>query len=389
MKSPTELAQRLARQWSQTAYRESRLLGADPWPIVLPIGRPASKRVTSDLDSVKRHMDLWRRVPIGTVVWEPVSYRSVDAPVNVPVRWELHCSEEWVQACGDKSIQAEYAELSDLFDRTHEIFHRVWVRRPGLWRKMERDEVVQAARVAENLEPGCADGRPLRMLGFEGIDTKFFERNQSLVTALLDCRFEGEVSRVGLEAFLGASREGERWVLLLDLDGELLPFEKLRVRSSELRGTGPPGTHVLIVENEGCQRHLPRAPGTIAILGAGFDLTWTEASWMKSRTVAYWGDLDTWGLQFLASARRMVPHLEALMMNSRIYNDFRKFAVPEPVSAASEAPAGLTSEESELYFEALSSEQGRLEQEFLDPERARRVIEEWAKTGAGASSHRR
>lgn len=93
------------------------------------------------------------------------------------------------------------------------------------------------------------------------------ERNGQLVTSLLDARFDGEVSRIGLEAFLGAFVEGDHWLLLMDLDGSLLPFKKMRVRSSELRETTIPGERLLIIENESCQHQLPTIPRTIAILG--------------------------------------------------------------------------------------------------------------------------
>ena len=53
--------------------------------------------------------------------------------------------------------------------------------------------------------------------------------------ACLTARFDGEVSKIGLESFLGAIAEGEHWLLLLDLDGSLLPFRQMRVRSSDLR----------------------------------------------------------------------------------------------------------------------------------------------------------
>ena len=69
------------------------------------------------------------------------------------------------------------------------------------------------------------------MLSIEGIDTKFFERNAQLVTALLDVRFDGEVSKIGLASFLGAFTESDHWLLLLDLDGSLLPFKQMRVRA--------------------------------------------------------------------------------------------------------------------------------------------------------------
>ena len=132
----------------------------------------------------------------------------------------------------------------------------------------------------------------------------------------LDARFDGEVSRIGLEAFLGAFAEGDHWLLVIDLDGSLLPFKKMRVRSSELRETTIPGERLLIIENESCQHQLPTIPQTVAVLGAGFDLSWAEADWLSTKQVAYWGDIDTWGLQLLARARKAIQRLDPLMMST-------------------------------------------------------------------------
>ncbi len=42
------------------------------------------------------------------------------------------------------------------------------------------------------------------------------------MTAMLDVRYEGEVSKLGLETFLNAHRDDDHWLLIFDLDGGLL-----------------------------------------------------------------------------------------------------------------------------------------------------------------------
>ena len=110
------------------------------------------------------------------------------------------------------------------------------------------------------------------------------------------------------------NNNGGHLVLRIDMDGGLLPFRKQRVASSDLKDVKLPGTRVLIVENETCHHQLPELPSTVAILGAGFDLGWTESSLFDDKQVGYWGDIDTWGLQFLAQARCKIKHLHALLM---------------------------------------------------------------------------
>jgi hypothetical protein len=185
------------------------------------------------------------------------------------------------------------------------------------------------------------------------------------------------VSRIGLETFLGAGLEGDHWLLVMDLDGTLLPFRKQRVRSRELKNVPLPGKRLLIVENETCQHQLPNVPETIAVLGAGFDLGWTEGDWLNSKRIGYWGDIDTWGLQFLANARQALPQLDALMMTPDVYQQYLEAAVPEPIVAGMDAPAGLNFLERSLYRRILMEPRGRLEQEFLSPSFVHNSIRNW------------
>src|SRR5690606_32849638 len=128
----------------------------------------------------------------------------------------------------------------------------------------------------------------------------FFERHRSLIIKLLDVRFNGLVSELGLETFLGALDETDHWLLVADLDGSLLPFRLMRVRHTELLTNSLPGSRLLIVENERCVHQLPKVLGTVAVLGAGLNLAWMEATWLSQCSLAYWGDLDTWGRTILA-----------------------------------------------------------------------------------------
>jgi hypothetical protein len=378
MKSPAELRIVLRRQWEASVIREARLLGgSDAWPIVASIGRPKPRAIASDLDSVRRHVDDWRRVTIGEVIWAAISYRATSNPVEMPLYWRLRQPTEWVAACADRSMREEFDSMSVFIEQTDACFHSLLIRRRALWHTKTIDEILQATRLALTLEPRCAGNKPLRTLSLEGIDTKFFERNSRLVTALLDARFDGEVSRIGLETFLAATSEGDHWLLVMDLDGSLLPFQKQRVRSSELKCKPLPGTRILIVENETCQHLLPNVPEAIAVLGSGFDLQWTEGRWLHSRHIGYWGDIDTWGLQFLAAARQRLPHVGALMMTPDIYEQNLEAAVPEPIVAAAEAPAGLTDVERMLYERLVTERRGRLEQEFLSAATVREAIDDW------------
>jgi hypothetical protein len=176
---------------------------------------------------------------------------------------------------------------------------------------------------------------------------------------------------------LGAPEQADHWLLVVDLDGSLLPFEKLRVKSSELAARPLPGKRLLVVENETSQHQLCSLPGTLAVLGAGFDLNWMHAAWLSERQVGYWGDIDTWGLQFLAKARLAAPRLDALLMGTEVFESHRHSAVKEPVSAGEEPPVGLGPQEIELYRFLLGQDKRRLEQEYLPTELVHRQLHAW------------
>lgn len=167
-------------------------------------------------------------------------------------------------------------------------------------------------------------------------------------------------------------------MLVADLDGGLLPFSQVRVRARELLTVPLPGAHVLIIENERCIHQLPTVANAVAVLGAGLNLSWMRAPWLTAKNVAYWGDMDTWGLTMLARAKGFQPTLMPLLMNKKTFDTFAgEKAVQEPQPAESVPIAGLTSEERIFYFALLDHVEGRLEQEFLPDNVVHSSIEHW------------
>jgi len=381
VKSPAELAARLARQWQNTDLREQRLLNPASWPLRLTIGKPGGADIRHRLDQVREHIRQWRNLQVGRVEWQSSRFQSASESIAIPVAWVLASPSEWIKAADSADIRREYQMLSRLASRLDSRFHSLIIRRQRLVIDKPDADIIRCGKLAEQITPGCADGKPLRAISLAGIDSKFFERNRQLVIKMLDVLYAGQASELGLEAFLGAEDEGHHWLLVADLDGQLLPFSQLRVRASELQEMALPGQRLLLVENERCLHQLPDQPGTVAVLGAGLNLAWLKAHWLADRTVGYWGDLDTWGLVMLGRARGYLPHLTALLMYQATFEKFQeKHAVTEPQPASSTPPGGLTYEEAELYIQLLQAKRGRLEQEFLPKEDIHQAVREWART---------
>lgn len=373
MKSVAECRKKFAKQWGNPNLRVERILG-DGCPASLLIGKPKPRDMQESAITVRKHLEDWNGVEGGLVIWEPISYRATGKEVLVPTRWEVRSADQWVRAAGCKKIEAECLFLLELLDEVAEEFREFVVRRVSAFHALGREESRKVLEVAQTLEPGMACGVPLRALPVAGVDTKFFERNRALLVGLLDIRFSGVVSEMGLEAFLDAERDGSQWLLVVDLDGNLLPLRQIRVRSTDFRDQFCRADKVVVVENERCVHLLPEAPGTIAVLGAGLNLEWLGAAWLRDMELAYWGDLDSWGLTMLGRARGYVPKLQPLLMTREVVEAHADKMVEEPTTAGAEAPQGLSDDELALYHLLLIKEKGRLEQEFIQAEWVRSAV---------------
>ena len=106
-----------------------------------------------------------------------------------------------------------------------------------------------------------------------------------------------------------------------------------------------------------------------------------QAHWLRQRKVAYWGDMDTWGLLMLARARQYCPNLTALLMEQTLFDEYADGrAVAEPAPAQKDAPEGLKEDEARFYGYLLRQARGRLEQEYLPGGVVREVLVGWCES---------
>lgn len=227
------------------------------------------------------------------------------------------------------------------------------------------------------LKPGFAKGRPLRAVNVANIDSKFIEHHRPLLIKLLNIRFDDRLKTISLEQFLDIADDKDQWLLIIPLSKNLLPYEQCRLRALELSRHKLPGSHLLVIENEQCRYQLPALQDTLAILGAGLNLSWMNNPDFQHKHIAYWGDIDTWGLKMLAMARQAQPRLTPLLMNHDIFHKYQNFAVAEPKHAGEQVPQPLTQHEMQLYQTLRQCQKGRLEQEFIPPDEVKENLRQW------------
>lgn len=377
MKSPAELRNKLIRQWQSADLRDSRLTGDFNWPVCLAIGKPGAASIRNSGALVREHLQRWRSEKTGRVEWSTVKYQAAGSAVDIPLYWLIQTVEEWVAACKDQQVSREYKFITEILAGADRQFHSLLIRQRSLWKNVSIQQLLQCCELAMQLEPGCAKGRPLRALTIANIDSKFIEKNRVLLIKLLNQRFNQALQKSSLEEFLGAAGNNDHWLLVIALNDGLLPFQQLRLRASELATIELPVSHILVVENEQCRYQLPQLQNTIAILGAGLNLGWLSNPFFKSTQLAYWGDIDSWGLKMLGIARNYQPDLTALMMDDDTFEKNQKFAVHEVQTAGNKLPDELTGTEERLYAKLIKLTRGRLEQEFISRKQVEQVIQNW------------
>ncbi|MGE6334202.1 DUF3322 domain-containing protein, partial [Stenotrophomonas sp. NPDC077659] len=187
MKTPAQIGLLLARQWEKAQVRVDLTRGAAAWPQTVEIPQPTPRQLEQDTAAVRAHLQCWRAVTVGRVHWQPRRYRSAASAIELPVAWELASLGEWSAAAGP-DVQQQAQRLAYLQQHAPLDMRELLARRRALWRERSDEDVVRACAVAALLAPGIAQGQPLRSLALGGMDSKFLERHQSLVTALLDLR---------------------------------------------------------------------------------------------------------------------------------------------------------------------------------------------------------
>ena len=75
-------------------------------------------------------------------------------------------------------------------------------------------------------------------------------------------------------------------------------------------------SRIFIVENLATGLAFSDIPGAVVFMARGYAVDILDRiPWLRDLPTAYWGDIDTWGLAMLASARRHLPQLHALLMD--------------------------------------------------------------------------
>lgn len=163
----------------------------------------------------------------------------------------------------------------------------------------------------------------IRQIDIPGVDTKFIGARKALLSELMDYLLppgtieDGHAAGPSFEARYGLkSKPALIRFRLLDSRLAIGPFTDLSVPVPEFAGADIDAARIFIVENEVTFLAFPEVPGSLVLFGGGYGIErLAVARWLGSRTVIYWGDIDTHGFAILDRLRAIFPQTISLLMD--------------------------------------------------------------------------
>ncbi|OAI10553.1 Wadjet anti-phage system protein JetD domain-containing protein [Methylomonas methanica] len=375
----------LKREWQNFTGLKARLLNDKPFPIRVGLKPPTGQLAVGDMEHFQKFIGQWRSFAAQHLIeWETRNYRVLSEQ-TLPKFFVLKNVQELIEFVGDgalKRSQIWETNMSPLLKVYPETYSAL-VKNLNTIETMNPADASLLPDLIKQLIPAMGTGKYLRALPLVGVDTKFLETYRFLITDILDKIHNNAVSNAGgLLKWLSCITKPTAWLtirpLCEDTKARIGGFPVLQLSGDVLKQQALPAKNILVIENMESGLGLPSLPDTIAIFGGGKNVAWMEAVWLKSKNVAYWGDIDTWGLSILSDVRSKLSTIKVLMMDQKTLDDHKDRMVGERTSV-NNLPKFLTDSEARIFSNLKNTDKlaSRLEQERLSPDYIKSRLEAW------------
>lgn len=383
---PADLVAVLRRRWDSGRYLKAHARGEEWEPVVLPVKGPNSDDLLHRFEDVRKwaadfeanaHESLQIR-------YRNVGGRHVGAN-RIPARVEV---ADFGSLCSLLGTTAEVQDLDRLLAMTRAVMPAVadWVADHPLVVLENREVWPRLLATADWIARTDTRRTYVRQVDVEGVDTKFVERHQRVLSELLLGVLPAE--SVDASAVEFSRRFGflskPLYTRLRILDPAVSPFPtgvtEVSLRTEELAGVPVVATTVFVIENEVTYLALPPAPRSIAVFGSGFaSAGLAGVPWLAGCEILYWGDIDTYGFEILSRLRGRLPHVKSILMDRRTLLSHRDHWSNEGSPTRRPLPY-LTEDEQSLYEDLINDVYGmgvRLEQERVRFSWVRDALVQW------------
>jgi hypothetical protein len=368
-----DVERRLRRRWDSGDLLR-RWAAGEAWePLAIGLNRPTAAQVADDLPAARRWAASWDGAAHVRLESKRIGGRLIGSN-DLPAKAWI---DGWAQVWALLGVGEQVASFGRLFDDTVAKAPRLrdWMLAHPL-RVLDHTTVwPQLIATVQWVDAMQGDPVYVRQVDVPGVDTKFIERHQSLLSALLDLHLDPERIDPGRARSDFAARYGFReppaLLRLRSLDVEVPlagGYTELIVRRDELATSPPPHGTVYVVENRVTYLAFPAAVDAVAIFGEGYAVSaLAEQDWLADRDLVYFGDIDTHGFAILDRLRQRFGHTRSLLMDRATFLAHEAHWVAERDPTAGRL-AHLDPSETALYQDLVEDTFGpgrRLEQERI------------------------
>lgn len=361
LESVTDFRNRLARKVN--ALVVSHLTGEESLPIVVPISKslPPNKDVDSVvLRKVEAWCDEWENeVASLPAVIECGKPRRLGIVQKFEVPKEIHYQDirHALEHAGGRKLQGLFSKAAQRLQAIENMIPGAMAELAGDWRTLGSHTDAEFGVLLSLLrwrQQNPDDTTPPRQIKLAGMDTKFIERNENIISKIMIA--------AGLEP-IDVRKEPAIWVKVPPDATVMVSDGCFACYPSRLRKG--PIQRVLVVENKAPMMDLHPTDGTLIVFGIGRGAADALGAipWIGDVDLWYWGDCDSFGYLILSEVRERFPHVQSVLMDSETI--MREGYNQEPESARIDVPRERLHSKERAGIQYLSARLGRLEQEHI------------------------
>jgi hypothetical protein len=312
--TPDDIKQQLERLWSSGRLLTARLKGESLFPLVLNLRKPETADLAQRFEEVRAWIKRLETGPGYEIEWTERKHRELGRN-RVPSRVIVPTESDALRILGKCEHAERFHALAAASLKTFPALEAWLIRRPLVALEHANDW----NRILTVLLWFCANpgsGFYLRQVEIPEVDTKFIEERKGLFSELLDvvqglCGEKTFEQRFGLSAKPSLVR-----FRLLDQALYIQGLSDLAIPAADFAQLTIAAKTVFITENDINGLAFPDVPSSLVIFGLGYGLERLgQATWLRDRTLYYWGDIDTHGFAMLDRLRAIFPHVKSFLMD--------------------------------------------------------------------------
>lgn len=369
LRDPDDIHELLQKRFHQ--QHRNWLLDKGAWPLSIPLGIPSERQALDHMTEVRAWQERWQHWRgAGELQWAEKRWHSIGLQ-SLPERFTVNSPEALTSIIGQhERWQRATQKYQELTDRWPQLVATLPTDFEILadWPDTQLQHLVQ---VVDWLATHQASGLYIRQVPIPGIDSKWLESRQKLLTRWLSCILEREATGANFYQLTGIQKPPLtlRFKLLDQaLRAEIGGLADLQLPVHELTELQLPVQAVFIVENLQTGLAFSDLPGSMVFMKQGYAVDlFGQLPWLQNVKCYYWGDIDTDGFAILDRLRHYLPHAQSLLMDCDTLLSHRNYWSSEPKTSNVTLQA-LTPEEESLFNELKQGKYGsgvRLEQERI------------------------